>query len=77
MHSFRESSKTTKPDPTIKLSFPVDAVLVAGTLPLLAFVVSSRFIEESLIELGKASEEIFRGDRLPSQPLMQRNDKES
>ena len=70
MQSFRESSKPTKAEPTIQLSFPVEIALIAGTLPLLAFVVGSRLVEESLTEMGKASEEIFRGDRLPPRPLL-------
>ena len=70
MHSFRESSESTRFEPSVKISFPVKAALVAGTLPLLAVVVSGRLLSEGVVELGKASEELFRGDRLPIRPLM-------
>jgi hypothetical protein len=36
-----------------------------GTVPLLAGVLGARAIALAMQELGAASEEIFRGDRLP------------
>lgn len=70
MQSFRESSKSAPPQPTVRISMPTEAALVAGTLPLLALIVGARVVGDGLIELGKASEELFRGDRLPLRPLM-------
>jgi hypothetical protein len=36
-----------------------------GTVPLLVGILGARAIAATLLELGEASEEIFRGDRLP------------
>lgn len=37
----------------------------AATLPLLSGIVASRWLGAGLGQLGSASEELFRGDRLP------------
>ena len=70
MQSFREPTQSAHAQPSISVSVPVDLALVASTIPLLALVVSARVVADGLTELGKASEELFRGDRLPSRPLM-------
>lgn len=36
-----------------------------ATSPFLIGVLTARSLTQALIELGKASEEVFRGDRLP------------
>ncbi|MEM6449627.1 MAG: hypothetical protein AAF703_04855 [Cyanobacteria bacterium P01_D01_bin.105] len=70
MQSFREPAESAQPKPSVSVSVPVDLALVAGTVPLLALVIGARVAANGLIELGRASEELFRGDRLPSRPLM-------
>ncbi|MFK8185564.1 MAG: hypothetical protein AB8B99_19480 [Phormidesmis sp.] len=71
MQSFREPAAPVRPAPSLSIPVPIDFALVAGTIPLLAFVVSARLVAEGLTELGNASEELFRGERLPTRPLMQ------
>ncbi|HEY9700328.1 MAG TPA: hypothetical protein V6D10_23945 [Trichocoleus sp.] len=44
---------------------PTNLLLSFSTIPLLAVLIGSKAIGKALIELGQASEEIFRGDRLP------------
>ena len=74
MPSFRESAhdaaEAERLAPSLRVSVPVDLAVMAGTVPLLALVIGSRWLGEGMVELGKASEELFRGDRLPSRPLM-------
>jgi len=42
-----------------------ELLLSAATVPLLAGLVAARFVSEVVTSLGQASEEVFRGDRLP------------
>lgn len=44
---------------------PTTLLLSLGTIPVLAFLLGSKAILQAMRELGEASEEIFRGDRLP------------
>ena len=44
---------------------PHDLLLSAATVPLLAGLVAGRFVSELMMGLSQASEEVFRGDRLP------------
>lgn len=44
---------------------PTNLLLSLGTIPVLAVLIGSKAIGKALIELGQASEELFRGDRLP------------
>lgn len=49
---------------------PIDAsspkiYLSVATVPFLLTTIAVRVIGEVLVEMGEASEEIFRGDRLP------------
>lgn len=48
-----------------KLPVNLENVLSFVTLPFLLGVMATDSVSESLIHLGQASEEIFRGDRLP------------
>jgi len=70
MQSFREDTAPEAASPTLSISVPVALAVAGGTLPLLAFVMAERVISEMLTEMGQASEELFRGDRLPTRPLM-------
>lgn len=48
-----------------QLNIPSDALIAGMTLPMLLGLVGGKAIAEGLQSLGQASEEIFRGDRLP------------
>lgn len=52
----------------------VDLALSLLAAPFLAGLVGARSLQESLISLGEASEEIFRRDRLPILHFQQQND---
>ncbi|WP_228035492.1 hypothetical protein [Oculatella sp. LEGE 06141] len=49
--------------PTFKV--PSEILLSLATPPVLLFLLGSKAVAELAQELGQASEEIFRGDRLP------------
>lgn len=70
MQSFREPSSSSLPDLSVALPLPMTLALSLGTIPLLALLFAGRLVNHSAIELSKASEELFRGDRLPSRPLI-------
>lgn len=44
------------------------------TLPFLGSLAGARSLLEGVVSLGEASEEIFRGDRLPLLNLQQQNE---
>ncbi len=44
---------------------PLDLALSAATVPLLLGLIGTKLVARTVIELGQASEELFRGDRLP------------
>ena len=46
-------------------TFPVQLVLSLVTLPFIGSLLLAEELTKGSIELGKLSEEIFRGDRLP------------
>ncbi len=70
MQSFREPSASQLPELSISIPLPVDFAVSLSTLPVLSLLAGGHAIAHSLRQLGAASEEIFRGDRLPSRPLM-------
>ncbi|MGC1310464.1 MAG: hypothetical protein WA885_24805 [Phormidesmis sp.] len=70
MQSFREPSARSHPTLSIPLPLATDLALGLGTVPLLLLLASSRLVAEGLTQLGQQSEEVFRGDRLPTLPLM-------
>lgn len=70
MQSFREPAKTALPELSVSLPVAVNFTISASTLPLLALLAGGRAITAGLTEIGQASEEIFRGDRLPNRPLL-------
>lgn len=44
---------------------PCEMILAASTLPLVVGLLALRSLSDAIVGLGQASEEIFRGDRLP------------
>ncbi|MEL6326665.1 MAG: hypothetical protein AAFQ61_07150 [Cyanobacteria bacterium J06626_23] len=60
-------SDTVVPTPTLPtgLSLPPAMATSAATLPLLGLLAAGRLLSEGLTQLGVASEEVFRGSRLP------------
>ena len=46
-------------------TFSADTLLSLATIPLLAGVVGAKIVSEMMQGIGQASEEVFRGDRLP------------
>ncbi|MBD1910466.1 MULTISPECIES: hypothetical protein [unclassified Leptolyngbya] len=44
---------------------PHDLLLSVATVPLLAGLIVGRAVSELMMGLSQASEEVFRGDRLP------------
>jgi hypothetical protein len=70
MHAFRETPETPSPTLSVSLPLAIDFTIALSTLPLIALLTSAAFVAESWTRLGQASEEIFRGDRLPTLPLM-------
>ncbi len=47
------------------LTIPQSLILELGTVSVLMLVTAHKATHEALIAMGQASEEIFRGDRLP------------
>ncbi|WP_439343848.1 hypothetical protein [Vacuolonema iberomarrocanum] len=54
-----------------------ELLLSAATVPLLAGLIAARVASEMVMNLSQASEEIFRGDRLPILHFTQSPDSES
>ena len=50
-------------------SIPNDVVLQVGTASLLLGLIGSKAVAEAAKAIGQASEEVFRGDRLPVLPF--------
>lgn len=44
---------------------PTTLLLSLGTIPVLAVLIGGKAILQAMREVGEASEELFRGDRLP------------
>lgn len=53
-----------------------ELLLSAATVPLLAGLIAARVASEIVMNLSQASEEIFRGDRLPILHFTQNTDSE-
>ena len=70
MQAFRESQSSQRPDLPVSLPIAIDVTIGFTTCGLLALLSVGQATTEGLIQLGQASEEIFRGDRLPTLPLM-------
>ncbi|MEM8505949.1 MAG: hypothetical protein AAF716_22705 [Cyanobacteria bacterium P01_D01_bin.1] len=70
-----QPSTRTSTDPesssfSVALPLPIDIAIGLATLPMLAIVISSQLAAHALTQLGDSSEELFRGDRLPTLPLL-------
>jgi len=61
----------SNPQPSSMATAPTRTRLLVSlaTGPFLVGLVAGRALEHLLQDLGKASEELFRGDRLPALPL--------
>ena len=46
-------------------SIPHSVILQAGTISVLTLMLAEKATREALIAVGQASEELFRGERLP------------
>ncbi|NJO40900.1 MAG: hypothetical protein HC769_07900 [Cyanobacteria bacterium CRU_2_1] len=44
---------------------PTEILLSLGSAPMLLVLIGSKALTEMMRDIGQASEEIFRGDRLP------------
>ncbi|MBD1212325.1 MAG: hypothetical protein H9534_06175 [Dolichospermum circinale Clear-D4] len=49
----------------IPFTIPLSCFLQAGTVCTLILIIAQKATSEALVSLGEASEELFRGDRLP------------
>ena len=56
---------------------PTNLLLSLGTIPVLAVLIGGKAVGKALIELGQASEELFRGDRLPMLENQEQQDKQT
>lgn len=73
MQSFREPATSKRPSLSISLPIAVELSISLGTLPLLAILTSGKALAFGLSQLGEASEELFRGEQLPTLPLIQKD----
>ncbi|MEL6939541.1 MAG: hypothetical protein AAFO84_10145 [Cyanobacteria bacterium J06598_1] len=73
MQSFREPNTSAQPKLKVSLPLPADFAVAIATAPLIGALLASRVAAQSLVQLGQSSEELFRGERLPTLPLLQRD----
>ncbi|MBF2016888.1 MAG: hypothetical protein IGS23_17155 [Rivularia sp. T60_A2020_040] len=60
------NSKSSQAELNLGLfSIPQSVILQAGTVSVLTLVLAEKATREALIAVGQASEELFRGERLP------------
>jgi hypothetical protein len=60
------NSKSSQAELNLGLfSIPQSTILQAGTVSVLTLVLAEKATREALIAVGQASEELFRGERLP------------
>lgn len=66
MSSETVNSKTSQAGLNLGLfSIPQSVILLSGTVSVLTLVLAEKAASEALIAVGQASEELFRGERLP------------
>ncbi|MBE9128736.1 MULTISPECIES: hypothetical protein [unclassified Coleofasciculus] len=69
MSSSNPIQQTTRTDQTSPALIPADLLVSLAAGPILLGVCSMQAVSSSLESLGIASEEVFRGDRLPILPF--------
>lgn len=66
MSSKEVNSKSSQAGLNLGLfSIPQSVILLSGTISVLTLVLAEKATSEALIAVGEASEELFRGERLP------------
>ena len=70
MQSFRKTSPSPPPVPSLTLPVGMELAISLCALPMIGMLLSEKAVSKGLMQLGEASEEIFRGDRLPILPLL-------
>ena len=66
MSSKEVNSKSSQAGLNLGLfSIPQSVILLSGTISVLTLVLAEKATNEALIAVGEASEELFRGERLP------------
>lgn len=70
MQSFRQSEIPSSPQFRVQFPVATEVIISLSSLPLVSLLAVGYIVTDGLVELGQASEELFRGDRLPSLPLM-------
>ncbi|MGB7084632.1 MAG: hypothetical protein WBD47_03700 [Phormidesmis sp.] len=77
MQSFREKPVPSLLPESLSLPLAVDLVVSLSTLPFLGLITAGHIAQKELIQLGQASEELFRGDRLPILPPIETQSRHS
>ena len=70
MQSFRQSETSSGLPGRIQIPVATEAMVSLGSLPLIGLIAAGHLVARGLVEIGQQSEELFRGERLPSLPLM-------
>lgn len=70
MQSFRQPDTAFVSARRIQLPIVPEVAIALSSLPLVSLLAASHLIAKGLVEVGQQSEELFRGERLPSLPLM-------
>jgi hypothetical protein len=65
MNSFRQNIPETQVSQGANLTIPSTLIVGCATVPLLFGLLSARAAADLMMTIGSASEEVFRGDRLP------------
>jgi hypothetical protein len=65
MQPFRSKLDQISRPPTVSIALQPEWLVGAATVPLVTALVISRTLSHIMIQMGVASEEIFRGERLP------------
>ncbi|MEO1592643.1 MAG: hypothetical protein AAFU71_15320 [Cyanobacteria bacterium J06632_22] len=65
MPSFRSDTSTSTPLRSLPVTVSPVWLTSAATVPLLAALVAERLLNEGMLQVGLACEEVFRGVRLP------------
>ncbi|MEL7143637.1 MAG: hypothetical protein AAFY33_10565 [Cyanobacteria bacterium J06643_4] len=68
----RKPAQPNEPPFSLDIPWPIatQITLGIGTLAVVTLTQAGRAAAQAMVHLGLSSEELFRGDRLPSRPLM-------